>query len=350
MGDREGWKIITTPNADWIPQPYFLYRDVRLRQDGFLAHEDPILWPQLYNENLPYLACVSFDGSGDPDTSFFRQRADVMFIDPPTTFPRKCELSTIAKSRCREISDRVKHKYATLIRSNGQDRHRRLNVLTSQLDMGLGFIVRFQGMYLELTFRFATLCRLYLEFEAYHRHHKLSEAHEFSMDVCPVDSSLVGAITTSETVCYRLHRMGVPVWLVRTLAPNSGTPCRLIKEKFPLNLLLGKVPPGGVTFAVARVPDVRPIFEGAYDDASYLVRISDWVRDCFRTDLGNDHPLSRFSPPINASHAPSLHPKVEHRTSGKLKAVVKIIQRKRRSNRKMVCRTVPPSHVSRSQD
>jgi hypothetical protein len=267
---------------------------VYLRQDGFLGHEDPVLWPQLYNEALPYLACVSLDGTTDPDAPFFRKRVDAEFIDLAASFPRRCELSTTAKSRCREVWTRLKHRYTMFVRQHGSNRHKRLNVVTSQFEVSLGSVSRFRGTYLELTFRFSTLCRLYLEIEAYYRHHELSGAHEFSMDTRPVDASLVGTITTDETVCYRFHRMGVPVWLARRLDTNSGTPCRLITDKTPLNPDTQRTTPGGVNIVVSRVPSVRPIFEGASDDVSYLVRIADWVRDSLRTELGEDHPLHSF--------------------------------------------------------
>jgi len=290
----EGWRIITTPNSTWIPFPYLLYRDVHLRQDGFLGREDPILLPQLYNDSLPHLACISLSGPENSDVRFFRERIDVEFIDPPTSFPRRCGPSEAAKSRCRTVWNHLKLKYTTFVTQHGKDRHKRLSVITSQFEIGSASVARFQGMYLELTFRFAILCRLYLEIEAYYHHHELSEAHEFSMDARSVDGSLVGTITTDETVCYRFHRMGVPVWLNRRLAPNSGVPCRLISERIPLNPDFRRASPNGVSTVVARVPSVRPIFEGPCNDAGYLVRIADWVRDCFRTELGDDHPIRPF--------------------------------------------------------
>lgn len=293
-GHAEGWRILTTPNSTWIPFPYILHRDVYLRQDGFLGREDPALSPQLYIESLPHLACISLASSEGSDSRFFRENVDAVFIDPPTSFPRGCELSAVAKSRCQSVWDRLKLEYKTFTTRQGKDRHDRLNVTTSQFGVGFESLSRFRGLYLELKFRFALLCRLYLEIEAYYRHHELSVSHEFSMDARRVDSSLVGTITTDETVCYRFHRMGVPVWLNRPLAVNSGLSCRLITEKIPLNPEFQKTSSGGVDIVVARVPNVRPIFEGPQGDPSYLLRISEWVRDCFRTNLGEDHPLRPF--------------------------------------------------------
>ena len=258
----EGWRIITTPNSTWIPFPYLLYRDVCLRQDGFLGREDPTLLPQLYDNSLPHLACISLGSSESSDARFFREGIEVEFIDPPTSFPRRCELAAAAKSRCYSVSNRLKLEYTSFVAQNGKDRHKRLDVVTSQFEIGSSSVVRFQGMYLELMLRFAILCRLYLEIEAYHHYHKLLESHEFSMDARPADGSLVGTITTDETVCYRFHRMGVPVWLNRPLAPNSGALCRLITETIPLNPDFRKMSPNGVNVIVARVPNVRPIFEG----------------------------------------------------------------------------------------
>lgn len=290
----EGWRIITTPNSTWIPFSPLLYRDVYLRQDGFLGREDPILSPQLYNDSLPHLACISLSNPDDSDARFFHGKIDVEFIDQPTTFPRRCELPGAVKSRCRAICHRIKLEYTAFVAQHGKDRHKRLDVITSQLEVGLNTLPRFQGMYLELTFRFAILSRLYLEIEAYYRHFSLSESHEFSMDARAVDETLVGTITVDETVCYRFHRMGVPVWLNRPLAPNSGVQCHLVTERIPPNPNFQKASPNGPDLVFARVPNVRPIFEGPYNDASYLVAISDWVRDCFRTDLGDNHPLRPF--------------------------------------------------------
>ena len=102
-GHAEGWRILTTPNSTWIPFPYILHRDVYLRQDGFLGREDPALSPQLYIESLPHLACISLASSEGSDSRFFRENVDAVFIDPPTSFPRGCELSAVAKSRCQSV-------------------------------------------------------------------------------------------------------------------------------------------------------------------------------------------------------------------------------------------------------
>lgn len=292
---NSGWRITTTPNSNWIPFPCIRYRDVYIRQDGFLGHEDPVLSPQLYNDSLPHLACISLCISEDPDSHFFRKGFDAEFIEPPSCFPRKCELHAITKSRCYVAWERLKLKYVAFVAQNGKDRHKRLSVIASQFDAGLQLVSRFRGTYLELKFCFSILCRLYLEIEAYYCYHRLSESHEFSMDTRPVDHSLVGTITTDETVCYRFHRMGIPVWLDRPLAPNFGVPCHLITEKIPPNPDFLRTPPGETDLVVARAPNVRPIFEGSNVDAGYILRISDWVSDCLRTDLGEDHPLRSFA-------------------------------------------------------
>ena len=293
-GHTERWRILTTPNSTWIPFPYTLHRGVYLRQDGFLGREDPVLLPQLYIESLPHLGCISLTSSEGSDSHIFRENVDAVFLDPPTSFPRRCELSASAKSCCQSAWDHLKLQYKSFVTCRGRDRHVRLDVITSQFGVGLESVLRFRGLYLALKFRFALLFRLCLEIEAYYRHQELSDSHEFSMDARQVDSSLVGTITTDETVCYRFHRMGVPVWLNRPLAPNSGVSCRLVTENIPVNPEFQKPLPNVVDVVVARVPNVRPIFEGPHGDPSYLLRISEWVRDCFRTDLGEDHPLRPF--------------------------------------------------------
>lgn len=288
---------MTTPNSCWIPQPCFLFRDVNLRQDGFLGHEDPLFWPQLYCEELPYLACISLNHPTDSHAEFLCRGVtseDVEFTAPITAYPRGCRLSPAHISRCREIWNHARSTFTSHLAKHGPHHHRRLEVITSQLGLASSSIVRLEGTFLELRFRFALLCRLFLELEGYYTYHRLRDSHEFSMDIHPVESSLVGTITTDETVCHRFHRMGVPVWLVRLLGPNDGTPCRLVAEKLPLNPDSREIWPHGRQIVVSRIPNISPVFEGSFDDPIYVVRICDWVRDCFRTDLGSKHPLHSF--------------------------------------------------------
>ena len=294
---RKGWRIVTTPNANWIPQPWFLFRDVNLRQDGFLGYEDPLFWPQLYCETLPHLACVSLQASPESNADFLRRGVtpeDVEFTAPITAYPRKCRLTPGHSSRCRAIWEHTRSTYASYVAKRGLHDHKRLEVITSQVGLAASSIVRLEGTFLELRFRFALLCRLYLELEAYHVYHELCDSHEFSMAIRPVDNTLVGTITTNETVCHRLHRMGVPVWMDRALEPNHGTPCRLLTDTLPVNPESRETWPHGRKIVVARVPNISPVFEGPFDDPVYLVRICDWVRDCFRTELGAKHPLHPF--------------------------------------------------------
>lgn len=288
---------MTSPNACWIPQPCFLFRDVNLRQDGFLGHDDPLFWPQLYCEGLPYLACISLAHPPDSHADFLCRGVtseDVEFTAPITAYPRNCRLAPAHVSRCREIWNHVRSSFTSYVAKHGPHQHKRLEAITSQLGLASSSVVRLEGTFLELRFRLALLCRLFLELEGYYAYHALRDSHEFSMTIRPVDNSLVGTITTDEAVCHRFHRMGVPVWFVRLLEPNHGAPCRLLTEKLPLNPESRGVWPHGRKIAVSRIPNVSPVFEGSFDDPIYIVRICDWVRDCFRTDLGSKHPLHSF--------------------------------------------------------
>jgi len=288
---------MTTPNASWIPQPCFLFRDVNLRQDGFLGYEDPLLWPQMYCEELPYLACIPLTYHRGSHAEFLRRGVvpeEVEFTAPITAYPRKCQLPPAHVSRCREIWKHGKSTFTSYLAKHGPHNHKRLEVITSQLGLALSSIARFEGTFLELRFRFALLCRLFLELEGYYAYHALRDSYEFSMTSRPADDSMVGTVTTDETVCHRFYRMGVPVWFVRPLEPNYGTPCRLFMEKLPLNPDSREVRPRGSKIVVSRIPNISPVFEGSFDDPTYVVRICDWVRDCFRTDLGSKHPLHSF--------------------------------------------------------
>ena len=288
---------MTTPNATWIPQPCFLFRDVNLRQDGFLGYEDPLFWPQLYCEELPYLACIPLTYPSGSHADFLHRGVvpeEVEFTAPITAYPRKCWLSPTHVSHCREIWDHGKSTFTSYLAKHGPHNHKRLEIITSQLGLALSSIVQFKGTFLELRFRFALLCRLFLELEGYYAYHVLHDSYEFSMTTRPVDDSMVGTVTTDEMVCHHFYHMGVPVWFVRPLEPNHGTPCRLFVEKLPCNPDSQEIRPHSQKIVVSRIPNISPVFEGSFDDPTYVVRICNWVRDCFRTDLGIKHPLHSF--------------------------------------------------------
>ena len=50
--------VITTPNADFIPQPHLGTVEVFPRSDLHYGMDDAILWPQFYIEQYPHLAVI----------------------------------------------------------------------------------------------------------------------------------------------------------------------------------------------------------------------------------------------------------------------------------------------------
>ncbi|KAJ3737886.1 hypothetical protein EV360DRAFT_91149, partial [Lentinula raphanica] len=61
--------LITTPNASVLFQPPISTRHVRLRRDLHFSHDDPLFYPQPFDELRPHLPLIRAP-STDPDHPF----------------------------------------------------------------------------------------------------------------------------------------------------------------------------------------------------------------------------------------------------------------------------------------
>ena len=54
----DGMWVVTSPNADWIPQPIIGPVSVQFREDGRFGVEDPIQWPQVHCQKFAHFAAI----------------------------------------------------------------------------------------------------------------------------------------------------------------------------------------------------------------------------------------------------------------------------------------------------
>ncbi|KAF8833235.1 hypothetical protein BDN67DRAFT_1017789 [Paxillus ammoniavirescens] len=51
--------VITSPNADWIPELHcFQTEELRVRADGRFGYQDCFQWPQVYSQKFEYAVCI----------------------------------------------------------------------------------------------------------------------------------------------------------------------------------------------------------------------------------------------------------------------------------------------------
>lgn len=232
------WQIMTTPNTNQIPGPYRRFHDISLCQDGFLGHDNPLFWPQLYCKQLPHLACISLRSAPGSDGEFLRRGLtsnNIKFTAPVTAYPHRCRLSPPHVSWCSAIADCYKSAYLSFLNQSDHQGYGCLEVITSQLGLAFGSICGVDCSFLELQFQFALLCHFVLEFDVYVVYHHLGDSREFSMTINPVDNSYMGTVTMEDAICHRFHRMSVPVWLDCVLRPNPGTNYCLATNRLPIS-------------------------------------------------------------------------------------------------------------------
>ncbi|KIK72048.1 hypothetical protein PAXRUDRAFT_120248, partial [Paxillus rubicundulus Ve08.2h10] len=51
--------VITSPNADWIPEPHcFQTEELCVCADGHFRYQDCFQWPQVYSQKFEYTVCI----------------------------------------------------------------------------------------------------------------------------------------------------------------------------------------------------------------------------------------------------------------------------------------------------
>lgn len=205
--------VITSPNADYVPEAFVGLVEIVLRKDYRYGPHDPILWPQIFTEGFEYLSAVR-RRVGTDETSDCLSRLP----DPENDF-RLIEgsafktLGTISRqwmSALDAVVDIIGDDEMEHCRNFPANRAV-LHSLTSPMREARARILYFPSTFRDACLqvrevqRFAILSRAYLDYARL-----LSLAPVFS-----VHTEYMGAFTTDPAVVQKLFYAGVPVWFIR---------------------------------------------------------------------------------------------------------------------------------------
>ncbi|RDB15399.1 hypothetical protein Hypma_004551 [Hypsizygus marmoreus] len=230
-GSDQYW-IITTPNANYIPEAVLGRRPVRARKDGRYGLQDRTIHPQYYAASFEYICCIPRHPEDPKDPLqlmwFTPQASDTdlvkgMAFDVNLRKLNEYHLNALRKYRdmcidlCRQYE---KHKgHAELI-----------GLLESTMCHCFNKLASTAMTFKQLTLAVAELQRIMLDIHAIIDYSRLFYPRLFPKPddrgkVVEVDHTRMGAFTEDVLIAEQLLQMGIPVWLLRpvtTIPPDMN--------------------------------------------------------------------------------------------------------------------------------
>ncbi|RDB20396.1 hypothetical protein Hypma_012500 [Hypsizygus marmoreus] len=326
-GTKEtGRRIISSPNAYWIPKLKAGPRKVYPRADGRFAMEDRSLWPQYYSYGFDYIICIPRKPSdpNDPLSILWwdPQDSELSLVEGNSVDIRLYELPANRLAQLQVWRDRLVEEA-----NEYQRTHKRsplLGLITTALRhtwlrMSLGAMTRRQVI--QLVPEFQRLCldtRAWLDYvQIYTPRLHASDEELANLPVC---HHLMGAVTEEPAIVLQLCQMRIPVWQVRnslTLPPKMviagvtsfhlppdmvfknypGEPFPVVCEQTPGTLMLEATQRIGCVF-LHLFKNVSTAVTGSPED--------EIEAEIAKAATGKEH--SRFAPyavPPSASDSPS---------------------------------------------
>ncbi|KAF8327855.1 hypothetical protein F5887DRAFT_1083582 [Amanita rubescens] len=162
---QHGKYLITSPNADYIPEPAWGKRNIRIRADFRFGLDDYTLWTQPYLKDYPHMAAIPKKPTSpnDPLSIMWYDALEADFVHSPGSAIRLGKLALGITYRFRTLKEQLASRVIKYMQNVNQApqfigplstamRHSliRLEIIDSTLqEMRFG-IAEFQRYYLEL--------------------------------------------------------------------------------------------------------------------------------------------------------------------------------------------------------
>ncbi|KAF8833364.1 hypothetical protein BDN67DRAFT_1017639, partial [Paxillus ammoniavirescens] len=194
--------VITSPNADWIPEPHcFQTEELCVRADGRFGYQDCFQWPQAYSQKFEYAVCIpnpqKMREQEDPSKTLWElwtpTEDDFELIDPQSPF-------RVGKLK-RNIYYNLYHLYDSAQEVVDQWKAKR----EGKKDIVTGMVLHSHHLLNILKHHPLTFPNVVIYFALTYPDFPHRTNHD-----------LMGCFTEDITTCERLFRAGIPVWLVRS--------------------------------------------------------------------------------------------------------------------------------------
>lgn len=221
-GDIDGgtW-VITTPNADWIPEVLVGRISISYHEDGRFGSADPTQWPQLYSPKFPHFCLMPRPPTSSYDTrnimweSLTASNFNSAFGCALNAFGVASEyLITRLQPHVDDVLKRAQ-EYSDLHNSRG------LRIRFTCAAMSDSFKrLSFPATFRDINRQLITVQRFWKESLAWltwaqDKWEHFEPSPSADVPAAAVDHRFIGAYTTDPAVVQILMRAGVPVWLLR---------------------------------------------------------------------------------------------------------------------------------------
>ncbi|KAI0686518.1 hypothetical protein C8Q76DRAFT_772315 [Earliella scabrosa] len=205
--------VITSPNTDFVPEPFVGLVHVHLRKDYRYGVHDPTQWPQIFTPGFEYLCAIRRrvpDGSPhSPVWSTPSDPSDFMVVEG-SAFTSLGLLSerwyAPLKNLVDELTEKVnKHQASCVIPDDT------LTHLSTAMRRAQDRILHFPSTFRDAVLQVRSVQRLWLRCQAYLDYHHILTAPQPG----EVERCYMGAFTTNPSIVQLLFDIGLPVWFIR---------------------------------------------------------------------------------------------------------------------------------------
>ncbi|KAJ3476565.1 hypothetical protein NLI96_g11068 [Meripilus lineatus] len=229
-----GQWVITTPNADWIPEVLVGRISVCYHEDGRFGAADPTQWPQLYSPRFPHFCLIPRRPTAihDMRTVMWETLTDNDFRPA-----LGCALTTFGVASQTILTRLEPHVEEVLRRAQEySDRHdskgQRIRFTCAAMSDSYKRL-SYPATFRDINRQFITVQRFWKESLAWltwvqDKWEHFEPSPSTNVPSAPVDNRFIGAYTTDAAVVQILMRAGVPVWLLRK--PELILPTTVILE------------------------------------------------------------------------------------------------------------------------
>lgn len=219
--------LVTTPNMDFIPEPFVGRVKVSMRRDHRYGPVDPIQWPQMCSRTFEYLCAVrrrvpASDRLAsiwwDPQEVDFRIQEGAMFKT----------LGFFRPSAIRPLEHLV-HELSSAIRQRPEPVDRRLQWLEAAMRHACERLRRFPCTYRDAVTQVRETQRYWLMSQAFVDYEDSVVPAQLS-GPNPVQPEFMGSFTTDPGIVQKLYAAGVPVWWIRSEISVQGLTLENVTE------------------------------------------------------------------------------------------------------------------------
>ncbi|KAJ3566665.1 hypothetical protein NP233_g6856 [Leucocoprinus birnbaumii] len=216
-GGPAEYLVITTPNADWLPEVQVGQQCLTIHEDGRWGPQDYGQWPQWFFDGQDHFAYILRKPSpGALLTHPFRLVWWNMSQDE-FVFEGSSEIGQLLPSHAKELHDiRVKlMKEVEACRCESGADYNRLQKAAWMMRNCTSTLMYTPQAYQDVLFILTSAQRAILETRALLDKINKWDKLPASEQIRPTDHSILGCVTDRIPLAYEMYAKGVPVWLVR---------------------------------------------------------------------------------------------------------------------------------------